>query len=223
MTSSPQTRHLKLLIFRWTCLGILLTVGVFLQQVYLREGWEGLRSLGSMALISLAVVGKFVIFSGLHADTPSIWVLAILVWLLDLVWAIILLNGLGSLERAPVLGGWLRKMRGRAKSMIVEYPGLQRMAFFGVFTFVMLPLAATGAITGALASRLLGQSRIAGLAAIAAGSAATCIIFTLLAQLLGERAEELAHSPMIVGSILIVAFFGGRKAYARVMDELKRK
>ena len=223
MTSPTSKTPLRLLVFRWTSVGILVMTAAFIMQIERSGGSAGLKDLGSLALLSLALVGKFVVFSGLHADTPSVWVLAIMVFLLDLLWALVLLNGLGSLERAPMLGGWLRKMRGRAKLMIEEYPGLQRMAFIGVFTFVMLPIAATGAITGALASRLLGLTRIEGLIAIASGSAFTATTFALLAQVLGERAEDMARSPFLVAGILIFAFLAGRSAYARVMSELKRK
>lgn len=223
MTSPTPKTRLRQMLFPWTCLGILVLVAGFLAQIYQSSGWEGLRRLGYMALSSLALLGKFVIFSGLHADTPSIWVLAEMVFLLDLLWALVLLNGLGSLERAPVLGSWLRKMRRRALRMIQEYPGLQRMAFIGVFTFVMLPIAATGAITGALAARLLGLSRMAGLVAIAGGSACTAIAFALLAKFVGERAEDIMRSPVLVGTILLLAFLAGRSAYGRVIGELRRK
>ncbi len=227
MTSPTPKSRLRRLAFHWASVGVFVLLAGFLLHVHHQAGWEGLQSVGYTALTSLALLGKFVIFSGLHEDTPSIWVLATMVFLLDLLWALALLNGLGSLERAPVLGSWLRRMRSQAKDMIVEFPGLQRMAFIGVFLFVMLPIAATGAITGALCARLLGLSRIAGLTAIATGSASTAIAFALLAQFVGERAEELidgfVKSPVLVGAILLVAVLLGRNAYRKVIGELKRR
>lgn len=218
---SPDETRIQRLAYRWCGLAVLAGIVFELVEVYAASGITGLRELGQLALVSLALVGKFVIFSGLSGETPSPWALALMVWLIDLAFAFLILSGLEGLERAPGLGAWLRRMRGRALEVLTEYPGLERMAFFGVLLFVLLPLAATGAITGAFAARILGLSRIGGVLAIAVGSAGTASVFALLAVMLGERAETLARSPVLVGAGVLVLVVGGRAAYLRVLGKLK--
>lgn len=209
--------------YRWCGIAVSVGVVVALSEVYSVSGAAGLRELGQLALVSLLLLGKFVIFSGLREGTPSPWVLAIMVWLIDLMFAFVLLSGLESLERAPMLGAWLRRMRGKAIGVLTEYPGLERMAFFGVLLFVMLPLAATGAVTGSFAARIVGLQRVSGLLAIALGSAGTAVSFALLAEFLGERAEDLARSPVLVGGSIVVLLVIGRAAYRRILGRLKER
>jgi uncharacterized membrane protein len=210
-------------IFRWCGVAVLLGVVVGLQRVHAEAGPAGVRQLGELAAVSLLLLGKFVVFSGLHEDTPSPWVLAMMVWLIDLLIAFGLLSGLEGLERAPVLGRWLRRMRRKAQVVLGEYPGLERMAFAGVSLFVMLPLAATGAVTGSFAARLIGLGRVPGVLAIALGSAGTSFSFALLASFVGERAEDLARSPVIVGATLLALLVIGRIAYRRVLGRLRER
>ncbi len=211
------------LAYRWCAIACLGGIAFSIGDIWAELGAEQLKELGQHAAISLLFLGKFVIFSGVRDNTPSPWVLAIMVWLIDLILAFALLSGLESLERTPVFGRWLRRMRGKALAVITKYPGLERMAFFGVALFVMLPLAATGAVTGAFAARLTGLTRIAGVAAIALGSAGTATSFALLATFVGEQAEILARSPVLVGSTVAVLLIIGRVAYLRILGRLKRR
>ncbi len=210
-------------VFRWSGLAVLLGAILGMLRVWQVAGAEGLAALGSAAATSLVVLGKFVIFLGLHDATRlSPWVLALMVWLIDLLIAYGLAVGLEPLERAPLVGRVLRRARTRAVIVLREYPGLERMAFFGVVAFVMLPLAATGAISGSFAARLLGLRRIPGILAIAFGSAGTAVTFALLATFLGEQAEELARSPVLIGGIVVALVIGGRIAWVRITRQLKK-
>lgn len=213
--------QLERLVFRWCAVAVVGGVALGLFEVHRTAGSEGLREIGVHAATSLLVVGKFIIFAGLHDEALSPRVLAIMVWLIDLCFAVVLASGLESLERAPVLGRWLRRARRRAVEVIARYPGLERMAFLGVVAFVMLPLAATGAITGSFAARLLGLTRIAGVLAIAIGSAITAAAFALLATFLGERGEDLVRSPVLVGGTVFVLVIVGRWAWVRIVGRLR--
>ncbi len=215
-----ETR-LERLTYRWCGLAVLVGVVVGLMQVQRNAGPDGLRELGVHAATSLIFVGKFIIFAGLHDDTPSPWVLAMMVWLIDLLFAFTFASGLESLERAPVLGRWLRRARRRAIELVAGYPGLERMAFLGVVVLVMLPLAATGAITGSFAARLFGLTRAGGVLAIAIGSAVTSLSFALLADFLGERAEDLVRSPIPAGASLVALALIGRTAWNRIRGRLR--
>jgi uncharacterized membrane protein len=221
-----MARHesrLERAVFRWSGLAVLAGAALGLLRVWQVSGWEGMAALGSAAVTSLALLGKFVIFLGLHEGTSlTPWVLALMVWLIDLLIAYALAAGLESLEHAPLFGRWLRRARTRAFVVIRDYPGLERMAFWGVVSFVMLPLAATGAISGSFAARLLGLRRIPGILAIAIGSAGTALVFALLAEFLGVQGEELVRSPLLIGAILVLLVVGGRIAWVRITRELRK-
>ena len=218
-----ETKNQRLL-FRWS-LGLYLALSAGLLVALRGEaGTAGLVSLGTYVVTSVLALGKFVIFLGLGEDARfGPWTLALIVFLLDLAFAFLLALGIERLEHVPGLGRWLRRSRRRAGRVLCEYPGLERMAFLGVAAFVMLPLAATGAISGSFAARLVGLSRIAGIAAIAIGAAGTAVSFALLASFLGARAEALARSPALMGVSILLLVIAARVAYLRVTSELKRE
>lgn len=221
---TPHESPLERTVFRWCALAVFAGTGVSLWYVWQVAGFGGLGELGSASLTSLLLLGKFVVFLGLHSESPlSPWGLALMVWVIDILLAFALASGLENLERAPLLGRWLRRARRRAMRVLDEYPGLERMAFLGVVAFVCLPLAATGAISGSFAARLVGLRRIAGVLAIAIGSAGTAFGFALLATFLGEQAEELARSPVLIGGVLLSLVILGRAAWVRVTEQLKKK
>ena len=147
--------------------------------------------------------------------------MALTVWLIDLLIAFALASGLESFERAPVLGRWLRRARNRAVEVLTQYPRLERMAFLGVVLFVLLPLAATGAVTGSFAARILGLTRLAGVLAIAVGSAGTASLFALIAAFLGERGEEILRSPTAAAAMVLGFAVFARFAYSKVKARLK--
>lgn len=218
---SGETRFQRHL-FTWCALGVVIVCAACVLRTWQVGGTGALAELGGYATTSLVLLGKFVIFIGLHEDCAlGPWQLALLVWLIDLVVAILLAGGLGGLEQSRLFGRWLRRARERALQVLREYPGLGRMAFFGVVAFVMLPLAATGAVSGSFAARLVGLTRAGGFFAIAIGSAGTAFTFALLAQFVGERAEELARSPALLGLSIVALLVIGRFAYLRITKRLR--
>jgi len=216
----------------WGNLALATCVVSYLGYVFASSGTAGLAELATAAGVSFAVAGKLVIFWGLKAGAMPVWSLAVMTLLIDLVLASALMSGLRGLEHAPLVGGWLHNSRTRAKEVLTEYPGLRRMAFFGVVAFVLLPIAGTGAITGSIVARLLGLPRLSGIGAIALASGWAALSFSLLAYFLGEQSEtlikhlaEFVHT--IPGKLIVVGVIGlvgavGWTVYRRVLAELRR-
>ena len=207
--------------FRWCCVALAAGVAVFLARVYVVWGPAGLSQLGSAVLLSFFVVGKFVIFAGLGENVLPVWTLALLTFLVDLCCAFAMAAGLAGLEKSPVLGAWLRRARYRALEVLQEYPGLRRMAFFGVVAFVLIPLAGTGAITGSFVARLLGLSRLSGVAAIAVASGWSALAFALMAHFLGAQAQAILKSPVLAGASLVLFVLVAWILYSRFLKRLK--
>jgi len=207
----------------WGNLVLAACVAAYVLYVHTTSGAAGLAKLAGMAGISLVIAGKLVIFAGLKPGQPPIWSLALMTFLIDLVFAFVLATGLRSLERMPLIGDWLHNSRARTKQVLAEYPGLRRLAFFGVVAFVLLPIAGTGAITGSLVARLLGLSRLAGIGAIAVASGWSALSFALLAYFLGEQGETLIKNPLIVAGVIGLIGAAGWRLYQRFLVELRRK
>ncbi len=208
-------------VFRWCVVALVAAVVLGLVQVYSSSGTSGLLQLGNAALLSFLFLGKFVMFAGLQEGGLSVWILAWMIFLMDMCCAFALASGLAGLERAPVLGGWLHRARSRALAVLDEYPGLRRMAFFGVIAFVLIPLAGTGAVTGSFVARILGLSRLSGVLAIALASGWSTLVFALLAHFLGQQAELLLKSPVLAGIMLILLVFVCWKVYSSFLKRLK--
>jgi uncharacterized membrane protein len=163
------------------------------------SGAAAVREQLTLALTSLAVFGKFIIFAPVPSRGP--WDLALMVWMIDLMIAFALSSGLERFEATPVLGALLARTRRRAMRTLAEYPRLQRTAFAGVTIFVLLPIASTGAVTGCVAARFLGLSRLSGVAAIALGSAGTTTLLAALATFLGDQGEAMLRSPLLTATM----------------------
>lgn len=217
---TPET-PLERRAFRWSALGALALAAALLAWVHHDGGAARLGAYLGHAGLSLAIVGKFIVFAGLKEGAPSPWQLAAMVFMLDLAFAFALGSGLEALERAPLLGRGLRAARGRALEVIQDYPGLERRAFFGVALFVFLPLAGTGAITGSFVARIFGLSRMAGITAIALGSATTALVFALLARFVGAQAETFLKNPVLAGVSTLVLLFVAWRAYLRFLHRLR--
>jgi uncharacterized membrane protein len=201
--------------------GAALLFAAFFAWVHHDGNESGFVALFTHAGISLAFAGKFIVFVGLEPGSPSPWQLAAMVFLMDLFFAFLLASGIQALERMPFLGRGLRKARARALEVIEQYPGLKRSAFLGVTLFVFLPLAATGAVTGSFLARIFGLSRIAGVAAIALGSATTALIFAVLARFIGQQAKTFLENPVLAGISTLVLLFVGWRAYLAFLSRLR--
>lgn len=161
--------------------------------------------------------GKYVIFSGLSAESPMRpWPLALVAVATDLAVGATLAVGLGPLGRLPWIGPILKKGHDRAEQVLIEFPRLRRMAFFGVVLFVYLPLPASGSIGGTFVGQLLGLRRLRGLWAVVLGGALVSATFAGLAIAVGSQAQAMLENPWVTVSAVvvfaIVVFFAYRAA-----------
>ncbi len=220
--AKEETRAERL-VYQWSFAAVYLGAVVGVAVLWRTSGTSAVWELFALGATSMVLLGKFIIFAHLREEvTLGPWSMALMVWHIDLLVAFAILSGLESFERTPVLGRWLRRARNRAVEVLTEYPRLERMAFFGVVLFVLLPIAATGAVSGCFAARILGLTRLAGILAIAVGSAGTASIFAVLAAFLGERGEQILRSPVLTAFMLIVFAVFARVAYLKVKALLKK-
>lgn len=184
---------------------------------------ENLEVLIWQAIGLATVPGKYVVFSGLHADSPlSPWGLAFLAVLVDTLLALALATSLQPLGRVRRVGPWLRSAHVRARLMLSEYPRLRRMAFGGLVVFVFLPLPGSGAVGGTFAGQLLGLSRSVGILGIVAGTALSVFLFAALAEFLGAEAETMLRNPWVSGLAIAAFLVFVWISYGRVRRSLRQ-
>jgi uncharacterized membrane protein len=188
-----------------------------LAWLVLQQGWGGL---GRVAAVcgTAQVAGKWLIFAGASANNPSgfgPWELSYVILNTDLLIALVLNTFLPQLERVVGVGPWLVRTRMKAGETFGQYPKLKRMAWWGVTMWVLLPLPASGAVTGSFAARLIGMSRMSAVSAIAAGSIFNSVLFAAMAQAMGAQSEALLHNwPVTVASgvlLLLVGWWAWRR------------
>ena len=184
-------------------------------------GWSALARLpavaGTVWLSRLAILG-----SAIDGNPWGPWSLALVAWVLDLLAASILLSGLGQLDRMPVSGAWLRRMRLRAMRTLLKYPGLERTALFGVALLVFIPIPGSGSAIGTLIGQVVGLTRTATLGTVAVGSGLSVIALAATARFLDERWEDIAQSPWAaLGSLGTIGAFAWI-AWRRVRRQLRQ-
>lgn len=219
-TETPRER----LAFRLVALAVVACASLAVLQQYRTAGWSGLRQLGAFAASSLFLIGKFVIFGGVAPGIElSTWGLALMVLLIDILIAIALASGLEVLEHNRLFGKWMASMRAKARQVLDRYPGLERMAFWGVALYVFLPIAGTGAVTGSIAARLVGLSRLKGVLAVTLPSLISAFFFALMAEFVGSQAEVILKSPIVITLSLIAALVVGFMAWGRIKRILQAR
>lgn len=103
-----------------------------------------------------------------HSFEP--FLLAGVVFTLDLCFAFPLATNLEIFYRLPTAGPLLRRLESRSRALLHRSPPKQALTYAGLTLFVAIPLGGTGAIGGAFFGRLLGLSRSRTLSGIALGS-----------------------------------------------------
>jgi uncharacterized membrane protein len=207
--------------FRWAAV-VIVAGSIALLAVYLIN--SGTHGIGPLVAASVAVwFTKLTIFGGTFEGQPfSPWELALLGWVLELLLSIVLLASIASFERLPLAGRAFHEAHLRANQALRTYPGVRRLAFWGVLIFVFLPLPGAGAFIGTLLGRLVGLSRCATLASVGIGAAAAVFSYAGIAVFLGAQWRNLLASPSIViPSVIAIALFCWW-AWLRVRKELER-
>lgn len=150
--------------------------------------------------------GKYLIFVGLHTGAVlGPWGIAFLAMAVDLVVALTLAVFLGFLLRFEWLAHTLRGAHDKAEAVLTEYPGVRRLAFWGVVLFVFLPLPASGSIGGTFVAQIVGLSRTRGALAVCLGGVIVSATFAGLAMAIGPDAERMLRNPWV--SVASVAVF----------------
>lgn len=217
MEPAPPSDDLRL--FRMTAFGI---VGTSLLGIGGYVLLQGFAAAGELALAAtLVFLSKLAIFGGNIPQTRfDPWELALIAWVIDLWVSCALLAGIASFERLPVAGAALTEARQRADRTLQRYPGLRRLAFWGIALLVFLPIPGSGAVTGTLVGRLVGLSRLASLLAVAGGAGAAVLVYAAIAVFLGSQWEDLLRNPWVLLASLAALALLLRLAWLRVRSEV---
>jgi uncharacterized membrane protein len=188
--------------FRALVLAVWVGSAVLLLAYLFRDGWA---ASGPLAVAATAVwISKMTIFGGAaEAITFSPWTLGFIAWVMDAVVSALILSGFKGLEQLPVVGRVLVQARLQASQALVTYPGLRRLALWGIFAFVFAPLPGSGSVTGTLLAQMIGLSRTASLLAVTGGALTAVLAYAFLAHKLGQHGRELLESPPTIAAILL--------------------
>lgn len=205
--------------FRLTALGI---VGASVVGLALYVLLQGMAAAGELALAATFVfLSKLAIFGGNIPQTRfNPWELALVAWMIDLWVSCALLAGIAGFERLPVAGAALTEARERADRTLQRYPGLRRLAFWGIALLVFLPIPGSGAVTGTLVGRLVGLSRLASLLAVAGGAGVAVLAYAAIAVFLGAQWEALLRNPWVLLASMAALALLLRLAWLRVRAEV---
>jgi uncharacterized membrane protein len=168
-------------------------------------------ALGALFLSKLAILG-----GGLDGNPFGPWELAALSSLLDLWLSCAALAGVAGLEHLPLVGRLLRDARARAEAALRRYPGLRRLAVWGVGLLVFLPLPGSGSVTGSFVGRLVGLSRPQTFGAVAVGAVFACVVYAAVATLLDRHGRAMLEAPWATALAAALGRGGGAVGWLRV-------
>ncbi|NUP97450.1 MAG: small multi-drug export protein [Planctomycetaceae bacterium] len=207
--------------FRWIALAVAVASLAAIVSYVALHGWSAFGSLAVAA--STVFVTKLSIFGGNIEDLRfNPWELGLIAWVIDLWVSCALLAGLASFERLPFAGKALADANARAGKTLLEYPGLRRLAFWGITVLVFLPIPGSGAVTGTLVARMVGLSRVASFSAVAAGAAFAVLTYAAVAVFLGNQWERLLTDPLVLAASVLVLVAFVAFAWLRVRRALQR-
>jgi uncharacterized membrane protein len=173
-----------------TLIGPVLVALAVVLSVALASGWGTARRLVLAAVATFFVLGRFVILGGTTADAAtaafSSQELALMVFCMDVMTAVVISWHAGILFRIPWLGVRLRVLMDTGQSVLLANRWMRRTTFASVVAFVMFPLASSGSIGGSLFGRLLGLSREMTLVGVIAGSLLGCATMYFGAEMINR-------------------------------------
>lgn len=218
--------------FRWIALAAVIAFAGFGLWSWFLHGERGLIAIAALAVL-VQITGKFAVFSTFAQNVPIGGVevampfgpfeIAAFAVIFDALIAVVLLSYMHRFEKLPVIGRSITGARMHAHATLERYPGLRRMAFWGVVVFVFSPLPASGAVTGGFASMLLGLTRRAAVLAIVLGAATTAYIYAALATLIGAQAQHLLTNPKTVVAVGVALVLLAWWAYRHVLRILREE
>ncbi|MCR9198032.1 MAG: small multi-drug export protein [Planctomycetaceae bacterium] len=168
----------------------LLVAGVAVCGAWILGGALLVRRM-TVTVLASAIAGRFIIWTGssqpAHFSSAQ---LAMLVLVLDLVWAVVVTWHAGVLFRTPWLGRHLQAIAQDGRRLLLRNRWMKRGTLLVVLCFVMLPVSSTGSIGGSLLARLLGLRRGTTFLVVLAGSVAGVTSMLLFARTLAPWFEQ---------------------------------
>ena len=177
---AESLRRVHPVLWYATLLGPILSVPAVLLSVGLAAGWGVAHRLALTVLATCFFFGRFMILAGENgADVEygrffSPAQLALLVFFLDVITAVVVVFHMNVLFHLPLLGKRLRLLVEKSRSLLQSQRWMKRLTVAGVVVFVMFPLASTGSLGGSILGRLLGLSHGGTLASVITGSVLGC-------------------------------------------------
>jgi uncharacterized membrane protein len=204
---------------------ILVTVAI-LSVIALTSGLGMVQKVVSAAFVTFVVFSRFVILGGEEAQGNeainflTTEQLFLMLTYMDLIMAVVVTFHIGLMFKLPYLGNKIGELVADGQFVLRCYPAIKRVAFLGLVLFVMIPLAATGCIGGAIFGRLLGMGRGLTLAALCLGSLAGNTVMYVGASWINQLISK--ENPYyweikIGGLVFVIAVIVGVERYYRVL------
>ncbi len=207
--------------FRAMALAIAGTAVTLLVWYLFEYGWPSIA--GLFVAAAAVFFSKITIFGGAAEQVAfSPWGLGLIAWVLDLIASVALLAGVKGLDRMPVLGPVVVQSRTRASEALARFPGLRRLAIWGIFLFVFVPLPGSGAVVGTLISQIIGLSRVTALLTVGSGAGCSVVVYAWIADRVGEHGRDLLESPEVLAAIAGGSLLAGWLAWRYVKRVLSR-
>mgnify|MGYP000297765073 CR=1 FL=1 len=195
----------------------LLAIPALLVSVGLIAGWPVAHRLALTIVATCFFFGRFAILAGSNgAEVDSGTLLpadgfftsgqlALLVFFLDTVAAVLIVFHMSVVFHLPVVGVRIRTLVEEGRQLVQSQKWMKRLTVAGVVAFVMFPLAATGSVGGSILGRLLGLSHFGTLAAVITGSILGCSTMYFGASLISTWLDRDDPVVQIAGLAIVVA------------------
>jgi uncharacterized membrane protein len=131
--------------------------------------------------------------------------LFVVVTWVDLAVVCLIIFHASALYRIPRLGPAMLALQESGRFLLERHPWLQRFAWAGLVVLVIFPLAATGAVGGAIFGRLVGLSRWATLSGLVVGSVVGNGLMVVLGRAIKSVPFLDPDNPLnLLGGVLLV-------------------
>ena len=157
----------------------LMTVGYFvlLWAIMTERGFLDLSKL--MFLYFIPPLGKeSIIPIGIAQGIPWM-VLAFSIAFVDVVVCLFLIWNFDLAKKLPFIGSGIRRVQLKGASILESMPWVERLTFFGIVIFVMIPFQGSGAFAGTILGRAVGLSISANLLAVGMGALIGSVLIAL--------------------------------------------
>ena len=157
----------------------LMTVGYFvlLWAIMTERGFLDLSKL--MFLYFIPPLGKeSIIPIGIAQGIPWM-VLAFSIAFVDVVVCLFLIWNFDLAKKLPFIGSGIKRVQLKGASILESMPWVERLTFFGIVIFVMIPFQGSGAFAGTILGRAVGLSISANLLAVGMGALIGSVLIAL--------------------------------------------